>query len=133
MLESYSKALLPFIEWEETEGHDVQVTNRTVDYYRYFDATLHAEFLHSCVLETIRENLPAEVAYLEAIDTFAAGVQSIVDLPQRTVDGLVAFLGQADGRLSRKRAAQARLDALTDDEIDRIEELYAETIGKTRD
>lgn len=132
MLESYSKSLLPFIEWEETEGHNLQVTNRTVDYYRYFDATLHAEFLYSCVLETIRENLPAEVAYLEAFDTFAAEVQGIVDLPQRTVDKLATFLGQADGRLSRKRAAQAQLSALTDVEINRIEELYAETIGKAR-
>ena len=132
VLDSYSKSLLPFIEWEETEGHNLQVTNRTVDYYRYFDATLHAEFLYSCVLETIRENLPAEVAYLEAFDTFAAEVQGIVDLPQRTVDKLATLLGQAHGRLSRKRAAQAQLSALTDVEINRIEELYAETIGKAR-
>lgn len=31
VLESYSKPLLAFIEWEETESHNVQVTNRTVD------------------------------------------------------------------------------------------------------
>jgi len=34
--------------------------------------------------------------------------------------------------LSRKRAAQAQLSALTDVEINRIEELFAETIGKAR-
>ena len=50
------------------------------------------------------------------------------EVPQPFVEDL----GQADGRLSRKRAAPAQLSSLTDVEINRIEELYAETIGKAR-
>jgi hypothetical protein len=78
VLESYSKPLLQFIEWRPSEKGDVEVLNDTGDYYRYFDATPHAEFLYRCVEETVERDLPEEVAYLEAYDRFTAGVQEVV-------------------------------------------------------
>ena len=54
VLESYSKPLLDFIEWNETKNHNVYVTNNTLDYYRFFDATKQAEFLFDCVNDTIK-------------------------------------------------------------------------------
>ena len=49
VLESYSRPLLEFIEWEPTPEGNVRVLNDTADYYRYLDATAHAEFLYGCV------------------------------------------------------------------------------------
>ena len=46
VLEDYSQRLLPFIHWVPTKTHNIRVLNNTVDYYRYFDATPHAEFLY---------------------------------------------------------------------------------------
>jgi hypothetical protein len=66
VLESYSKPLLHFIDWRPTPDGDVEVLNQTADYYRYFDATRHAEFLYECVQQTVEHDLPDEVAYLEA-------------------------------------------------------------------
>ena len=60
VLESYSRRLLPLIEWEPTPEFNVRVLNDTGDFYRYFDATPHAEFLYACVQKTIEEDLPAE-------------------------------------------------------------------------
>jgi len=128
VLESYSKPLLPFVEWEETEDHNVRVTNRTVDYYRYFDATSHAEFLYSCLVETVKKDLPDEVAYLEAFDTFARNLQLTVDMPTHIVDLLVRFLEQNGGTLS-KRAASKEFARLRADEVAEIEALYASTLG----
>ena len=55
---------------------------RCSDYYRYFDATAHAEFLYQCVEQTIEHNIPDEVAYLQAFDRFAHGsFQEIADMP----------------------------------------------------
>jgi len=48
--------------------------NDTGDYYRHFDATMHAEFLYRCVEQTIDRDLPEEVAHLQAYDRFARGV-----------------------------------------------------------
>jgi Fic family protein len=46
VLEAYSAALLPLIEWTATADGNLTVHNDTADFYRYFDATAHAEFLH---------------------------------------------------------------------------------------
>ena len=45
-----------------------QVLNETADYYRYFDAAAHAEFLYSCVEQTIENDLPDEIRFLQAFN-----------------------------------------------------------------
>lgn len=128
VLESYSKALLPFIEWRPTDGGNVEVRNGTASYYRYFDATAHAEFLYRRVEETVTIDLPEGVAYLEAYDRFCAGVQRVVDMPDRTIDQLHRFLRQGRGRMS-KRARTGEFKALADEEVSRFEALFHECFG----
>jgi Fic family protein len=123
VLESYSKSLLPWIDWEPTESGNLEVLGQTVDYYRYFDATAHAEFLFHCVEETVERDLPSEVAYLEAYERFAEAVQQIVDMPDSTIELLHRFLRQGSGRLS-KRARTKEFKALTDAEVRQVERLY---------
>jgi hypothetical protein len=124
VLESYSAPLLPLIEWHPTERSNVEVLNDTADYYRFFDATAHAEFLYQCVEQTIEHDLPEEVKFLEAFDSFSAGVQQIVDMPKATVMLLYKFLLQGNGKLS-KRAREKEFAKLREDEVDRVEKLYA--------
>lgn len=125
VLESYSRPLLPLIDYRATPDGNVEVLNATAPYYRYFDATAHAEFLYACVAATIDDDLPGEVAYLQAFDRFAAAVQDIVDMPDHTVDLLHRFLRQGDGRLSQ-RARQREFAALSDEEATTIERFYAD-------
>jgi len=63
--ESYSLPLLDFIEWRIIPDHNVEVLNDTADYYKYFDATLQAEFLFDCIDDTIRTIIPDEATYLQ--------------------------------------------------------------------
>ncbi|WOH53893.1 Fic family protein [Bradyrhizobium sp. sBnM-33] len=123
-LESYSVRLLPFIKWEPTDKRNVRVLNETADYYRFFDATPHAELLYECVAKTIDSDLPAETKYLEAYDTFRRGVTEIVDMPDGTVDLLFRFLRHNEGILS-KRSREKEFAKLTDDEVVKIEAGYA--------
>lgn len=125
LLESYSAPLLPFIDWRPTADGNVEVLNNTADYYRYFDATAHAEFLYTCVEQTVEHDLPDEVRFLDAFDRFAAGVKEIADMPDRQVERLRRFLEQGVGRLSG-RAREREFAALTDEEAQRIEALYAD-------
>src|SRR5262249_23042430 len=60
VLESYSRRLLPVIDWEPTDSGNLHVLNDTADFYRFFDATPHAEFLYACVQQTIEQDLPNE-------------------------------------------------------------------------
>ena len=123
VLEDYAHRLLPLIAWEPTESRNVRVLNDTADFYRFFDATPHAEFLFGCVRKTIEEDLPNETDYLRRYDLFGQRVQAIADMPSRMIDLLFRFLQQNGGKLSG-RARAREFAALTDDEAGRIEQLY---------
>lgn len=125
VLESYSRPLLSLIEWRATESGNVEVLNETADFYRFFDATAHAEFLYRCVAETVSYDLPREVEYLQSYDEFSRRVQEVVDMPDSTVELLVRFLQQGAGTLS-KRARTREFKELTDSEVNHVEQLYAE-------
>ena len=128
VLESYSGRLLPHIKWEMAQKGNVKVLNETADFYRFFDATPHAEFLYACVRQTIEQDLPNETRYLQNVDTFRAGVENLVDMPERTLNNLLGFLRQNGGQLSR-RARESEFAELTADEVARIEGLYRETFA----
>jgi Fic/DOC family len=123
VLESYSSRLLPCIQWEATQEGNVKVLNDTADFYRFFDVTPHAEFLYECVRQTIEQDLPNETNFLRSFDTFRAGIENMLDMPERTLNNLVGFLRQNDGKLSKK-ARENEFAQLTADEVHKIEELY---------
>ncbi len=125
VLDSYSRPLLNYIEWRPTGRGNVEVLNETADYYRFFDATAHAEFLFRCVEETVIHDLPREVQYLQSYDEFSQRIQEIVDMPDSTINLLTRFLEQGKGRLST-RARTREFKQLTENEVDRLQQLYAE-------
>jgi Fic/DOC family len=128
VLESYSQRLLPLVQWETTPDYNVRVTNDTGDFYRFFDATLHAEFLYGRVERTIERDLPEETAFLRRYDSFRQQVDGFIDIPERMTDLLFRFLHQNGGRLSQ-RARAKEFAALTDEEAKRIEAIYGEVFG----
>jgi len=128
VLESYSRRLLPLIQWQPAGDGNLRVLNDTADFYRFFDATPQAEFLYACVRKTIEEDLPNEARYLASFDSFRASIERIADMPGRTLDNLLGFLRQNGGQLS-KRAREREFAALTDDEAKRIEQAYADAFG----
>jgi Fic family protein len=130
VLESYSGRLLPLVKWEPTEDGNVNVLNDTGDFYRFFDATPHAEFLYACVSKTIAEDVPNEVLLLKRFDQFRAGIENMIDMPDRTINNLFGFLRQNSGRLS-KRARENEFAELTAEEVTKIEELYRASVGET--
>ena len=123
VLENYSRRLLPLIAWRATADGNVDVQNDTGDYYRFFDATPHAEFLFACVRKTIEEDLPRETEFLARYDRFRGRIDEIVNMPDRTVDLLFRFLHQNGGRLS-KRAREQEFSRFTDAEVADAEEAY---------
>ncbi len=127
VLETYSRRLLPFVRWRPTERGNVEVLNETVDFYRYFDATPHAEFLFECVARTIDIDLPAETAFLKTYDSFKNEVSRMIDMPDRLLDLLFRFLSQNGGKLS-KRAREREFAGLAEEEAARIELIYTELL-----
>ncbi|MUU78320.1 Fic family protein [Winogradskyella endarachnes] len=122
-LESYSHPLLDFIEWKETEGHNVEVLNDTIDFYRYFDATKQAEFLYDCVADTLNRVIPQEVNYLLKYDEFKHFIDNKYEMPDNLVALLVRFLEQNNGILSQ-RALKKEFSALKENEVKEIQQFY---------
>ncbi|MDP2365124.1 MAG: Fic family protein, partial [Ignavibacteria bacterium] len=97
ILESHSQPLLDFIEWKKTSDNNIEVLNDTIDYYRYFDATLQAEFLFDCINYTIAEIIPSEVKYLQKYDEMKNWLDDHFQMPDNTVALLIRFLEQNNG------------------------------------
>ena len=125
VLESYSERLLPLIKWRPTPTGNVEVVNDTADFYRFFDATPHAEFLYECVKRTIEEDLPQEADYLTRFDAALAAVMNRVEMPDRLAQNLILFVRQNDGVLAKKRR-EKEFKALTDDEVTDLEAIINE-------
>lgn len=92
--------------------------------YRYFDATPQAEFLYAQVADTIERIIPEEVEYLLRRDELKKALDDTYEMPDKTVDLLIRFLVQGNGKLS-ERALKKEFDGLTKKEVKDIETRFA--------
>ena len=125
VLEHYSHPLIEFIEWVETENHNIEIQNETADYYRFFDATIQAEFLYDCVNDTLRNIIPNEVKYIQKYDEFKIFIDNEFEMPDNLVSLLVRFLEQNNGIIS-KRGREKEFESLSDNEVLIIENKFRE-------
>jgi Fic family protein len=125
VLESYSHPIQEYIDWKETKDHNIEVISSSIDFYRYYDATLQAEFLFDCVNDTIERIIPQEINYLSNYDEFKIFIDDEFEMPDKMVAQLVRFLEQNNGQLS-KRAKKKEFDDLSDKEVETIELQFQE-------
>jgi len=130
VLEHYSEPKIEFIEWEETVDHNVNVLNETIDLYRYYDATVQAEFLYECVEKTILETIPKEVEYLTRYDEMKSFIINQFDMPDKTIALLIKFLDQGKGVLSH-RVKTKEFELLTEEEVETLEKKYKDIFHLT--
>jgi hypothetical protein len=110
---------MPAIDWRWTPDSQIVVENDTRDLYRFFDATVQAEYLYERVAETIQVDLAEELEFLETYDDAYRAVTSIVDMPDRRAALLVRIFLQNGGRLSKNKRSQ--FPELRDEEIQQME------------
>ena len=118
-LRGHSAALMDFIEWIPTPEGNVQVTNDTVDLYRYFDCTDESEFLYSCVERTIKKDLPNEIEFLSRRDEAVYNIMNLVEMPDRMAERFVLYVQRNNGKLPERRRQE--FEALTAEELNKLE------------
>ena len=128
VLESFSQPLLGAIDWAWTSDREIAVRNDTAPLYRYFDATLFAEYLYDRVVDTVRTDLREELGFLAVFDRAMGGVQTIVDMPDRRAALLVRLMLQNNGSLSKAKRGQ--FDELADHEITAMENVVQAAMAK---
>lgn len=119
VLESFSRPLFDCIDWRWTPDRKVEVTGETVDLYRYFDATLFAEYLYGRVVDTVRVDLKEELGFISRFDQAFEALRGIVDMPDRRASLLIRLCMQNGGRLSGSKRNQ--FEELSDQEVSHIE------------
>lgn len=124
-LQAHSGSLMPFIDWRPTPDRNVEVINDTADLYRYFDCTQEAEFLYACVRRTVEIDLPREIDYLTRHDEALRRIMDAVEMPDGLAENLLMFIRQNGGTLPKRRR-QDEFKALTDKEVQQLEEIVRE-------
>jgi len=125
VLEQFSIPRLNLIDWKVSKDNNVEILNKTIDLYRYFDATKMVEFLYSCVQNTIEQTIPQEVAYLEKFDRMSHWLKNVFDVPDKEISLIIRFLDQGEGKLSL-RARTNEFVELSDNELIAIEQKFRE-------
>jgi hypothetical protein len=128
VLETYSTAIAPFIQHSMDDSQAMRVENETADLYRYFDATVQAEYLFTCIGETISRDLKQELDFLAFFDLALKNLLDIVDMPNQRASLLIRLIHQNKGRLPH--AKRGLFGELTDAEIERIESAVKEATGQ---
>lgn len=118
MLESFSKKLLPQVDYSLAEDGTMTVHNATADFYRYIDFTYIAEKFFEVVEETVNQELVAELNYLIAWERARAQMRGIVDMPEKKALQFILFTQQNKGVFPNRRREQ--FPELTEQEIQQL-------------
>jgi hypothetical protein len=128
VLESFSKPLMERTEWTLDERQRLKASGNDDHLYRYFDATETALYLYDRIAETVKKDLPEELAWLAAYDEAIRLVREIVDMPDRRLSLLVRLLLQGNGQLSKRKRGE--FSELTDEEVAAMESAVVELLGR---
>ena len=73
VLETFSRLVTPYVQYELDDQNRMTVLNDTLNLYRYPDLTRHAEFLYSCIAETLVNDWPRQLRFLKIFDAAFRG------------------------------------------------------------
>ena len=127
-LEAFSRPLRPLVDYSLDADGRMTVKNDTALWYRYMDLTPQAEALFRFIALTIDTDLREELTFLAHYDQAKAGIQEIVDLPDRRIDLFIRSCLQNRGRLSERKRS-SHFETLSDEEIIRLEQAVRSAYG----
>jgi len=123
-LESFSKSIMPLIDFVSDENASVQVRNETKNLYRYFDATHLAEYLYGCIDATIDGELKGELETVSAFAQARKAIEAAFDLSEKHKNLFLKLCWQGNGRVSKAKR-KSHFSQYTDDELDAMQRSVA--------
>jgi Fic family protein len=123
-LEQYSKPLIQQINYTKKADGTLEVTNpeEVEAYFRYPDLTAQCIFLAKTIQETINQDMPEELEFIQHYDELKRELQNIVDMPDKDINLMIIFLHQNKGVFPNRRRKD--FAKLTEDEIASMEAAY---------
>jgi len=124
-LEAFSVPLKTRTDYKLSDDGSMTVQNATLEHFRYIDCTSMAEALHGFLAETVENEIPAELRFLQSYDAARTAMRDVVDLPEPSANLFLRLCLQNAGRLSQAKRRLPAFDKLTDEEITRLEQAVA--------
>jgi hypothetical protein len=131
-LELLSKLIERKVKYDLNDAGKMFVNNasKIEAIYRFPDLTNHTVFLARSIQDTVTNDIPEELYFLQCYDELRSDIQNIVDMPDNKVDRMILFLHQNKGKLaSRKRDFYKEL---LDNEIEQMERAYNQVFKKKK-
>lgn len=119
-LESFSGKVMEISRYEIDPDGILTKRNNTDFLYRYFDATVMAEYLFKVIEETIEVDIPDELDFLVRYEKAKKEMQRIVDMPDNKIDLFIQVCWQNDGVLSASKRKKF-FSMLSDEEVESLE------------
>jgi len=133
ILETFSKPLMNAIgDYVLDDEGILKVSNDTADHYRYIDYTQFAEYLFSCIKQTLQEDFPEEINFLIKYDQTKSAIQKVVDMPDNKIDRIIKCIAQNNGELGKKMRRSV-FSELPEKSIAAIEEIVRENMLSKND
>lgn len=130
MLESFSRKLMPLLDYRLDDAGVMTVMNDTADYYRYINFTAIVEGFIEVVDETLKTELLPELDYLVAWERARKKMRAIVDLPEQKAVQMIQFVQQNRGEFPKRR--RHLFGELSDEELNRLTAVIrAEILGRS--
>lgn len=129
ILESFSQPLLNLItDYDLDEAGELTVKGETSAFYQYIDYTLMAEYLFSCIENTIETDFKRELEYIANYDRMKKAMQNIIDMPDKKIDLFIKMTTQNNGTLSPQKRKRY-FSMLTANEISQLEEIIKKPLS----
>ena len=119
-LESFSRKIMERSQYDIDSDGILTQRSDTDFLYRYFDATVMAEYLFHVMEETIEMDIPAELDFLLRYEKTKKEMQMIVDMPDKKIDLFIQACRQNGGVLSAPKRKKF-FSMLSDEEVEHLE------------
>ena len=120
VLESHSRPIQARTTYNP-DCPEVPATGNDAIYFRYFDATRHAEYLYDALKRTVEKDLKEEIEFLLGFDRAYRELNSAIDWPGHSLELFIRVVHQNNGELSKTKRT-SHFEWMTKDEIQRAEE-----------
>lgn len=126
MLESFSKQLMPLVDYRLDASGTMTVENETADSYRYINFTTIAEHFFDVMTEALEAELVPELDYLISWERARERMRDVIDMPERKAMLFITLTQQNNGVFPKSRREMFR--ELSTEEIAALEKIVREEI-----
>ncbi len=123
VLENFSKPLRARTSYNP-DTPDAPAAGNDAVYFRYFDATIQAQFLYRSLQRTVTEDLVKEINYLVGFDNAFKALNGLLDWPAHGLELFIRIVHQNNGRLSKSKR-DSHFDWMKEKEIETAEQLVS--------